>query len=377
LRKVDQKVRRFALRPLTRRTQDAFDPTTYFEALRRLEERVAGEDVLRQALGVQPATKSGTRTRDWKNPKRAAQEVTLARALYASRRISLQEYVFFATFPVNGVHEGRWLDGHYEADLGPVRQAISEIERKQGLGPEMYWPRGEGPVEHAQLNRRYEAILDEKFIETLREFGLDDLADLIMRSPAEFDRLRERGRRSVFHRDEYILAVQDTVLQYEQEARQAASVTAYSAAVTSLGAGLEGLLLLRCLRSPIKAGRLSKALRKRIRPRSSDDPTTWTFETLIEVCMSAGWLPAIETSIARYDTAGLAHVLRFARNYVHPGKRARQRPWIETDEREYQDTHAIYIILLSTLGKVRRNRRLVQPELTLRDEQRDELGAQT
>ena len=81
-----------------------------------------------------------------------------------------------------------------------------------------------------------------------------------------------------------------------------------------------------------------------------------TFETLIEVCLEAGWLPPVETSVARYDTAGLAHLLRLMRNHVHPGRHAREKPWSETDEREYQDADAIYVVLPSTLGKVRRSK---------------------
>jgi hypothetical protein len=196
-------------------------------------------------------------------------------------------------------------------------------------------------------------VLDRHFLETLREFGLNDLADLRERNPEEYERLWERGRRSVFHQDELILALRDIVVRYEEDAKRAASASAYSAAVTLLGAGVEGLLLLRCLRSKNKAGRTARELPRRYRPRYPDDPTTWNFDSLIEVCFRAGWLPPVATAVADYNPADLAHLIRRMRNHVHPGKHARDRAWIETDERDYRDAEAIYLILLSTLGHIK------------------------
>lgn len=353
---INGKIRRFLLKPLSRRQQRASNQGLYFEALRRLDNRAIGENILGQLRNVLSSVRGNASSRDWKNPVQAKRQVALAKALYASRRISRQQYVFFAVLPVETVHEERIIHGHYE-ELKPINQALVRIEKEHGLATDEFWPREQGPPEHIQLNRRYEAILGEKFREALKEFGLDDLAVLLERSPAQFEQLRERGRRSVFHKEEYVLAVRDVVIQHEEEARQAAIAGAYSAAVTSLGAGVEGLLLLRCLRSRHKANRIAKRLPKRLRPRSPDDPSTWTFETLIEACLAAGWLAPIETSIARYDTAALAHVLRLMRNYVHPGRHARERPWSETDEHEYRDADAIYAVLISVLGNVRPKKR--------------------
>jgi len=292
----------------------------------------------------------------WKDPVFALKSLALVTVLYLSGRISKQTYFYWAAYFVEAVHEERWLDGKYENELDPISQAMDDIERQHGLQPDESWSRGTGPEEYIRLNSQYEAVLDAKVLETLREFGLDDLADLKEQTPREFERLRERGRRSVVHRDELALAIRDVVLLYEEDARRAASVEAYSAAVIALGAGVEGLLLLRCLRSSQKASRIASKLPKRLRPRFPDDHTTWTFETLIEVCLKAGWLPPVDTSVGRYNPAGLAHLLRLMRNYVHPGRHARERPWLETDEREYQDANAIYVVLLSILGKIRSNK---------------------
>jgi hypothetical protein len=153
----------------------------------------------------------------------------------------------------------------------------------------------------------------------------------------------------VFHKDEITSALKDIVVRYEEDAHRAASAKAYSAAITLLGAGLEGLLLLRCLRSKQKSLRVARALPKQQRPRFPDDPTKWSFETLIDTCLAAGWLPPVSTSVAQYNPAGLAHILRLMRNYVHPGRHARERPWSVADKDDYKDAEAIYVTLMSRI----------------------------
>ena len=353
---INREIRRSLLKPLVHQSQLVADRKAIIKALGRLDNIALGNNLLGQLRDVVSSAQSDKTTKSWGDLVAAAKEVALAKALYDSRRISTQEYVFFAVSPVASVHDKRWMDGEYQKELGPISRAIDAIQKEHGLESDEFWPRDEGPKEYTRLNIQYESILDMKFLGVLREFGLHDIADLKEHNPKEYERLWERGRRSVFHRDEDALAIRDIVIRYEKDASLAASVKAYSAAVVSLGAGIEGLLLLRCLRSMQKACRLAKKLPRRLRPKYPGDPTKWTFEALIEVCLKAGWLPPVETSVARYNTAGLAHILRLMRNHVHPGRHAREKPWSETDEREYQDATSIYVVLLSTLGKVRRHK---------------------
>jgi hypothetical protein len=88
---------------------------------------------------------------------------------------------------------------------------------------------------------------------------------------------------------------------------------------------------------------------------------TWTFENLIETCVSAGWLPSITTLDFELLTGGLAHLVRLMRDNVHPGKIARERPWWEAEERDYQDAKDIYVTLLSQVIKKKtpRNKAMV------------------
>jgi hypothetical protein len=354
---TDRKIRRFMLGPLGRRPLSRPDPRFYLEALQRLDERALGESTLRQLHGVIASLRQTKGAKNWKDTVRAKADVALAKALYASRRINQSQYVFFAVAPVEMVHEARIVDGYYKAELQPIEEAIEKIEREHGLEPTQYWARDEGPKEWKRLNKQFDDIAHAKFRETLKEFGLDDILAILIKSPSEFDQRRERGRRSVFHKEEHALVIQDIVIQYENDARHAATVGAFTAAVTSLGAAVEGLLLLRCLRSSRKAASVAKALPKRLRPQSPSDPNTWRFETLIEVCLGAGWLRPVKSSIATYTTASMAHVLRLMRNYVHPGKLARERPWSTIDEQEYRDAEAIYVLLASTLRNSPRQKR--------------------
>jgi hypothetical protein len=258
--------------------------------------------------------------------------------------------------PVEGIHEARWIDGRYDDALRAISEAIDRVRVAHGLKEDEHWQLGEGPAEYEALNEKYDAILEREFVATLREFRLDDLADLKVRDSAKFDRLRERSRRSVFHRHEYVRALRDVVTRYEEDARKAASAGAFSAAVTALGAGVEGLLLLRCLRSRTKAHRLAGRLPRRVRPRQPAEPGTWSFETLIEVCLASGWLKPIRTSVAEFSTAGLAHLIRAMRNHVHPARSAKERPWCQTGERDYRDAESIYLVLLTRLGPRRRRK---------------------
>lgn len=354
---LDPKLRRFLLKPLRTRRRRVVGTAAYLDALARLDERALGHEMAQRLRQTLRPEHGGKAKANWKDQTRAKQFIELAKALYAARRISTQEYVIYASGPVEQIHDDRWLDGTFDSELKPIKEAIDAIKEKYGLQPDQGWLRGDGPDEYVQLENDYEAILDKKFIELLEEFGLEDLAALRRDNPDEFDRLRERGRRTVFHSDELTPAIRDVVLRYEHDARQAANAGAYSAAIICLGAAIEGLLLLRCLRSKKKAEQVSKNLPKRIRPRPGSDLTAWTLETLIEVCMNSGWLRPVETAAARYDVASLAHVLRSMRNHVHPGRLARERPWHEADVRDYEDASALYVVLFASLGKTSGSRR--------------------
>lgn len=115
---------------------------------------------------------------------------------------------------------------------------------------------------------------------------------------------------------------------------------------------------MRCLRSLKKAQSVAGALAKSKRPRKIENPEQWTFDTLIEICLAARWLPTVSTDSTKIRPDELAHVLRQMRNYVHPGKVATQRPWIEVDEHDYAEAEVIYTTLFATLSRGKYLKRL-------------------
>jgi hypothetical protein len=327
------------------------DQKAIVSALERLDDRTLGNAVLPEiAKATQEVRGSQGSLND---PAYIKKQVVLTEALYLSRRISRSEYVYFASSPIETINEECQLDGQFDDELHEIKQEIEATDKESGLLPHQYWPKGQAPDEfrsrYKALEGLYSEVIERHFMAALKEFGLDDLANLRERSPDEFDRLRERGRRSLHHKGEDIPALKDIVVRHEEDASRVASAKAYTAGIILLGAALEGLLLIRCLRSKQKATRTASALSKKTRPQFPDDPTKWRFETLIATCLSAGWLPRISTQYAVYPPADLADVLRNMRNLVHPGRCAREKPWSETDERDYRDAEAIYVTLRSKL----------------------------
>lgn len=178
------------MQPLVRRAQGSSDQETVRDALGRLDELALGQALLQQVREVLADKASDTGSTSWKDPVKAMKSVKVAKALYLSRRISTQEYVFFAASPVENVHEGRWFDGAYDSDLKLIKNRMKEIEEEYDIGPDEYLPLSEGPEEYRQLNTQHDEILGRKLTDTLREFHLDDLADLHENNPKEFRRLK-------------------------------------------------------------------------------------------------------------------------------------------------------------------------------------------
>ncbi|MEX0693968.1 MAG: hypothetical protein WD075_05965 [Rhodospirillales bacterium] len=350
---VDQAIRHQLLKPLHRRQSKLSDQISYMQALERLDERAIGAQLVcetRTAL-FPKGPKSGIG--NWSDPEHVIKMISLAKALYIARRIPTDLYLMFVVDPVQKFHEQRWTNGVYDRELAPIEKAMRKVEQDHGLKNNEYWKLSEAPAEFIYLSDQYNSILDQKLLEALIEFGLEDIVKLKEQSPSEFKMSRERGRRSIFHSNEHLAALRDAVVRFQKDAIRAASAGAYSAAIISLGAGVEGLLLIRCMKSPHKAKRILKRIPKRLRPKHFDDPTRWQFETLIEVCFEAGWLSKVETEIAEFFPAGLAHLLRNMRNFVHPGRTVREAPWLAAGQREYEDAQVIYTVLLGVLGKVR------------------------
>lgn len=278
--------------------------------------------------------------------------VLQAKALYFSYRFCREEYTYFILAPIESFHDSRWSDKFYDARTRPILDKMKEIENKHGLEDGQYWPSGKGPREYKKLSKEYDKIYEETFIETLREFDLTDLADLKAKKPKEFDRLREHGRRIFHHKDDTSEVLRETIINYEKDAIKSSKAGAYLAGIIALAAALEGTLILMCLKSSLLAEEAFKKIEKKPKRNTNiKDPTTWSFETLIHVCTKAGWICNIVTENAVFKASEIAHHLRRMRNYVHPGRQSKEKPWMVTSKKEYEMAQSIYIALVYSLNE--------------------------
>jgi hypothetical protein len=347
---MSRKIETILLAPLTKRAASLARVKSLNRALTRLEGRAFASAWLQE---LSDAAKVARQRRNWyEDPEAVRICLAQIQALFNSRRISGQEYTFLASVAVEGVHEARIVKGEY-ADVVVLDKKIEEVERNHGLARDEYWRIGEGPKEYDDLNAKYDKATQAQFADAFCEFGLDHLATLVRDDLPEFDRYRERGRRAFHHKTAITPIILDIVARYEFEARKAASVGAFTAAVVLLAAALEGLLALRCLRSRRKAAQHAAALPKSKRPKDCQEPTTWTFEALIDTCRSADWLPVVQMETMVVNPDALAHILRKMRNNVHPGRMAKDRPWAEVDAHDYADADAIYSTLFATVSGIR------------------------
>lgn len=339
---MDFRIRRRLLKPLAKRKGSPASQSAFGEALRKLESFALASHIAPLALERFKQLNGAKGKSAWKDSECAASLVDLCTALLQARKMSRQEYIFNASYAASGLHEERLFKKEYP-EIEAISAMLSVIEKAHGA--DEGWAIGEGPEEHQRLSEEWDLLADKRFILTMKEIGAGDVASLYLDKPDEYEHLRERGRRSIFQKDEVVASISDAVIRYENEARSSASVRAYTASVILLGAAVEGLLLLRCLRSKRKAVSVASKLPKKIRPSALDDFLRWNFDHLIEVCLAAGWLPIVPEIEVRPDR--LAHLLRGMRNYVHPGRVAKERPWIEMEKEDYEQAEVIYTTIFA------------------------------
>ncbi|MEG3000968.1 MAG: hypothetical protein RR855_10505 [Comamonas sp.] len=318
------------------------------EALEKLGERFNAMHMLPHMADKYKNTIHNRKSENSKDLFYEKKTLELSSVLYSARKISLQEYIFYTSHIIENVHDTRIEDGDYPA-LKKISDEMKLIEISQGLQYGEYWSETDAPPQWLELANRWEEV-EEKFLQkTFFELEGGLATDLLINQKTEFNRLRERGRRAHFHNKELIPSLIDTIKRYEFEAQSAAQAKAYTAAITIIGAALEGLLLLRCLHAPQKAARVSQDLPRKNRPKIGTPPTKWTFDTLIHVCLASGWLPPIKNKNISINPEEIAHWLRQMRNNIHPGRVCTDSPWVESEFRDFRDAELIYAAIFATV----------------------------
>ncbi len=226
---------------------------------------------------------------------------------------------FLRSNAVEGVHMRRWGDGLYDSALGEISACIDAIREREGLNEDEDWRIGQGPEDREELSKRYSQVLDAKFEETLREYGLVDMADLCSQDRKAYDELREEGRRLVFEYTSELEQVRAVQKQFEDEAEICAESGAYHAATVMIGSAIESAFLFTCLKHRDEALNARDCLPKRKRPRS-EDPKSWGFSDFVLVVDKAGWLSDFHFEDGTLITRGLGDMARNLRNLVHPSR---------------------------------------------------------
>jgi hypothetical protein len=289
------------------------------KALDHIRARATGEISLEQTLAeFDPRAENRTNSVR-EHEANLPFNVKLATRLFEAGKITEAEFVFHCGFHIVELHEKYHFDGLYDSELQKISAKMDRIERRHGLKDNEYWLIADAPAGYLHESQKYDAILRRKQIEVFRKFAPPSLADRLENDPDVFWNLYERGRRSIFEKEDHLASVLDLIALYESEARKSADAEAYYAAITMLGSAAEARILLECVRQRAKVRKVIGRLPQRQRP-ASPDPLKWNLTHLINVAKAADWLPNIDDGNIVHVVSGWAHRLRTIRNLLHPGR---------------------------------------------------------
>ena len=256
---------------------------------------------------------------------------------------------------VECVHNRRREDGLYDAELGDISARIDAIRKREGLDEDEDWFIGQGPEDWKELNEQYSQVLNAKFEETLREYGLVDMANLYRQDRKAYDACREEGRRLVFEDISELEQVHAVQKQFEAEAEICAKGGAYHAAAVMIGSAIEAALLFACLKHRDDALNARDRLPDCERPKGAN-PKKWYLMDLVLVADEAGWLPNFEVGGGTLITRPLVDMARDLRNLVHPVRHLPNKK-ISDVAHTYANAQATYVLLKRHLADLRTEHR--------------------
>ena len=251
--------------------------------------------------------------------------------------------------PIERVHDERCLGGLYESDLCDIKADLDAIREREGPDDDEDWRIGDGPEDWEELQQQYSGVLDRKFEEALREYGLDDIADLYHSGQEANDARREQGRRLALGEISETEQINGAQKLLEVEAEECAKAGAYYAATVMMGSALEAALLFTCFK------RLDEALSARDRlPKCEQpdrrNPKRWRFSELACIANEAGWLPDFLVEDRRVSSRSLVETLRNLRNLAHPSRHSKDAIYRDIKS-EYANARAAYSLLKRHLAE--------------------------
>jgi hypothetical protein len=280
---------------------------------------------------------------------RARLYIQIAQARYEAGDISEHELAFHRCYAIEvQVHEARWTNGGYEDVLKPISEKMREVEKSYGLSENEYWPISDAPEEYLVLSQEYDSAMEEKLLEAFCEFDAEDLKDLYLNDPKKFSTLHDAGRVAVFQKDE-MAKLRSIAINYENEARASEQAGAFLAASVMLGSAIETRLVITCLENESKVRETLATLGHTNRTLKSKNPITWSLDILINVCVSAGWIPNYDTGEYVFSGEAMIKFLKSSRNQVHPKIKLKSKGLVVGEE-QFKDIKHIHQLLSSTLN---------------------------
>ena len=267
----------------------------------------------------------------------------LAEAAELAGEMAPSHRFFMRVSAIERVHDQRWFEGLYDEDLAFINAQKDAIRQREGLDEDEEWNTGKGPADWEELNDQYEHILDMKFENALREYDLNDIADIHHTDRDTFDALREEGRRLVFENIPVLEKLSFLQQQYENEASICAQNKAYLAAAAMIGSAMETALLFICLNHRDNALEAYKRLSDKKRPKSNN-PEKWTFNQLVMIVDKAGWLPDLIVDDVIISSYKLTNIVRNFRNMLHPVCHLSDKRFLDV-EGQYANVQAVYDLL--------------------------------
>jgi hypothetical protein len=328
-------------------------PENSSEPLMSVED--AARYVLNQAESIKASSDLAEEIQPLWQDHRRSPDITqkylkLVSLLYRSGKLSVDEYVLFFDLLVEQIVFDRLNAGEY-SELSKIDEHLDRLRGHYCFDEgTQTWPGGQEPAEFSALATRYSEAFEDKYIQTLEEYGAHDLAFLRRSDPSEYDVSRERGRKKIFEPEKTLEALEELISTYETEAQQSGSNGIYLGAVIMLGSAAETRLLMKALTCMEDAICAYNAVTTRGGHKPSKNPLNWTFDFLVKVAVEADWIQYLEIQAPNNSTSGLASLIRTHRNNVHPARFIKDRKFVSVGKHEYEQVQAGYVLLRDALN---------------------------
>jgi hypothetical protein len=128
----------------------------------------------------------------------------MVRAKVMRSRKSLQEEMklYFAAMAVHSIAEEAVSVADEQGRLAELGARMDEIQKREGLQDDEFWPLDKGPEDFQQLfsesEELFAKVYDAVFTTMLRRYHLDGILDLYENNREQFEKMWEQGRKMIF-----------------------------------------------------------------------------------------------------------------------------------------------------------------------------------